>query len=85
MYLLIKDHKPLDNEGKPASRPVCGASRSINGELSEYLSVILESVAASMKTDEVISGERLRYMAEKSLQGFEPEGGAKVWVLPWLP
>ena len=50
----------MGQDGKPASRPVCSASASINGELSEYVSKILESVAAALPTLEVISGEEMR-------------------------
>ena len=60
LSLLIKDHKPVGEDGMPASRPVCGAAKSINGELSEYLSIVLESMIATMETEEVISGEELR-------------------------
>ena len=63
LSLLIKDHKPVKG-GRPASRPVCGASRSINGELSEMLSTILEAVSSSLGGDEVISGEELRSMLD---------------------
>ena len=33
LSLLLKDHKGPDKNGNPSSRPVCGASSSMNGEL----------------------------------------------------
>ena len=45
--------------GKPKSRPVCGPSSSLNGEISEWLADILDSVNESEDTEEVISSEEL--------------------------
>ena len=35
LYLLLKDHKKVGEDGLPKSRPVCGASCTINQEMSE--------------------------------------------------
>ena len=35
LYLLLKDHKPEDKDGLPKTRPVCGASTTLNQEMSE--------------------------------------------------
>ena len=59
LSLLLKNHKCLEDNGDPKSRPVCGASNSMNGELSHWLSDVLEAVMASEDTDEVISSEEL--------------------------
>ena len=58
--LLVKDHKPLTPEGLPKTRPVCGASCSMNGELSEWISEILDAVGQTEETSEAISGEEMR-------------------------
>ena len=59
LSLLIKDHNELNEKGLPKSRPVCGASTSIIGELSEWISQILDAVSQSLESDEVISSEEL--------------------------
>ena len=59
LSLMVKDHKPLDGEGQPKTRPVCGADRSMNGELSETLSIILDGTAIVLPGKEVISTEEL--------------------------
>ena len=64
MYPFLKDHIPVGEYGRPATRPVCGASRAINGEMSECLFIILESVSHSMQSDEVISGEAMRALID---------------------
>ena len=56
LSLLAKDHKGLEENGDPKSRPVCGAHKSPNGELSELLSDIVESaVQADGQSKESIS------------------------------
>ena len=60
LSLLMKDHKQTGADRVPASRPVCGASSSIKGELSEWVSSVLDSVCKSEDTDEAISGEEMR-------------------------
>ena len=59
--LLVKDHKPCGEDGTPKSKskPVCGASSSLNGELSEWVALNLDSVNASLPTNEVISYKEL--------------------------
>ena len=57
--LLVKDHKELTETGEPKVRPVCGASSSINGELSEWISSILDALADYKETSEVISSEEM--------------------------
>ena len=58
LSLLLKDHKKLEENGDPKSRPVCGASASMNGELSEWLADIID-VTSAEPSEEVISGEEL--------------------------
>ena len=41
---MVKDHKPLEGDD-PKTRPVCSASTSLNGRLSEVTSDILTPVA----------------------------------------
>ena len=43
MYMLAKDHKSIGEDGLPKCRPVCGATNSLNQEMSEWVSVILEA------------------------------------------
>ena len=59
LYLLWKDHKKIGDDGLPKSRPVCGASQTLNTEMSEWVSDILESTLATMESSEVISTEDL--------------------------
>ena len=74
LSLLLKDHKGPDKNGNPSSRPVCGASSSMNGELSEWLADILDAVAAAEPTDEVISGEELLAYVDEVNQRLQEEG-----------
>ena len=58
LYGLRKDHKPVVNGQEaigPPTRPVCGASRSINGPLSNILSEVLDRI--SDRIDEEIDTE----------------------------
>ena len=57
--LLVKDHKNPKQNGDPATRPVCGASRSINGEMSESVSDILDAAGNRSSRDEAISTEEM--------------------------
>ena len=48
LYGLRKDHKPVASGQEatgPPTRPVCGASRSINGPLSNILSEVLDRIS----------------------------------------
>ena len=58
LSLMLKDHKEL-KEGMLPTRPVCGTSSSINGELSEYLSNIVDSINDCPETKKVISCEEV--------------------------
>ena len=73
MYPLIKDHKPVQEDGRPKTRPVCGASASINGELSEYVSRVLKAVCEKVDLAEVISGEELRAMVDQLVLDLDKE------------
>ena len=57
--MLIKEHMKPSETGAPKSRAVCGASSSINGEMSEWVSMILDSANAALPTCGVISSEEL--------------------------
>ena len=59
LALLLKDHKEVKEGCDPKTRPVCGASRSINGEISEWVSVILDAVNSASDPVENISTEEL--------------------------
>ena len=51
MSQLVKDHKPpKPDQEAPPTRPVCGASSSINGELSEWVSHIVDSANCAIDT-----------------------------------
>ena len=52
LSLLIKDHKCEDCQGRPASRPLCGACSSINGELSEWLSDLLDAMCQAEESED---------------------------------
>ena len=62
LYLMAKDHKPVGPDGLPKCRPVCAASRSINQEMSEWISQILDAAsegdtesAESCSTEDMLS------------------------------
>ena len=74
LSLLIKDHKQLNPDGSPKSHPVCGASSSINGELSKWISTILDAMAASVETSEVISSEEMLALVDELNSLLEEEG-----------
>ena len=38
----VMDHKPADSNSLPKTRPLCWAHRSLNGELSEWVSDLVE-------------------------------------------
>ena len=61
MVLLIKDNKTWSEESNKTvpSRPVVSGSRGINTDLSEWISEIMEPVAALMKSAEVCLTEEV--------------------------
>ena len=60
MTTTPKDHKPLPDSGVPKSRPLCNASQTINGRLSEAVSDTLsDMLAADGDSAEVVSTEDL--------------------------
>ena len=67
MVLLVKDHKHWDIEsGKPVpTRPVVSGSRGVNTHISEWLSEIMEPIAARMKSAEVCSTEEVLSKIDK--------------------
>ena len=58
LSLMLKDHKE-PKEGILPTQPVCGASSSINDELSVYLSYMVDSINDFPETKEVISCEEM--------------------------
>merc|ERR1711867_408073 len=63
--LLAKDHKWTEVGQDPKTRGVCYASKSINGEMSEYVSDILDAVSNERDTGERISSEDLLHSLDK--------------------
>ena len=59
LYIFPKDHKDVQEDGNPKTCPVCGASSTINQELSEWISELLESALKGMEQAEVISTEEM--------------------------
>ena len=57
LYLLAKDHKELEPNGDPKTRPVCTASETMNIELSEWVTDVVEAALATGFQTEVISTE----------------------------
>ena len=55
----MKDHKKRGEDGLFPTRPVCGANRSPNGELSEWISDIIDAAIEVRGTSESISTEDL--------------------------
>ena len=44
MGLTIKDHKPVDDEGLPKTRPLSNCKGSMSEPLSDYLTMVLENM-----------------------------------------
>ena len=66
LSIMPKDHKEPDPvTGDPATRPVCGASVSPNGELSHYCSDIMDAASDCMVTKEVVSSEDILAKVDK--------------------
>ena len=59
LSILVKDHKKRGADGLFPTRPVCGANRSPNGELSEWISDIIDAAIEVRGTSESISTEDL--------------------------
>ena len=70
----IKDHKSLDENGLPKCRPVCGASCTINQELSEWVSSLLEASVDSQEQSESISTEDLMNKIDQLNEEWEKQG-----------
>ena len=56
---LLKDHKKVSDGEDPPTRPVCGASSSMNGEASEWTSAIVDSENELGDKHELLSCEEL--------------------------
>ena len=70
---MVKDHKPL--EGKdPKTRPVCSASTSVNGRLSEITSDFLMPIAMAQESDECLSSEEMIYYIGEAAVNIEKDG-----------
>ena len=72
--LMAKDHKWREAGADPATRGVCGAARSINGELSEYLADILDASTQGVDTGERISTEDMLAGLDSLAQDLEKPG-----------
>ena len=59
LYIFPKDHKPVKADGQPKTRPVCGASETINQELSEWVSSLTEAALQGTELKEMISTEEV--------------------------
>ena len=59
LYIFPKDHKDIQEDGNPKTCPVCGASSTINQELSEWISELPESALKGMNQADVISTEEM--------------------------
>ena len=54
VYLMAKDHKEVGPDGEPKTRPVCTASQTMNMEMSEWVTGILDAVLETEEDHEVI-------------------------------
>ena len=80
LSLMVKDHKAVDTNGNPKTRPVCGASSAINGKISEYLADILDAVCQADESDEVISSEELLSQMDDLNEALEKRTYLRVFV-----
>ena len=67
---LAKDHKAAEPNGDPKTRPVCCCFTSINGEMSEYVSDLLESALSAQGSKESISTEDLLSMVDNAMKRY---------------
>ena len=66
---MPKDHKPLDENGDPKTRPVCKASSCANGRISDLVSDVLDKVANVVKdTAECKSTEEMLNKIEEAVK-----------------
>ena len=68
LYIFPKDHKEVGADGQPKTRPVCGASETMNQELSEWVSELVEAALKGMDSKEMISTEEL--LGHKQWRGY---------------
>merc|ERR1711954_282286 len=68
VIFLARDHKAAETNGDPKTRPVCCCSTSINGEMSEYVSHLLEAALSAQGSKESISTEDLLSMVDNAVK-----------------
>ena len=68
LTLLAKDHKQPKEKGDPKTRPVAGASKAINGELSEWTSEILEAALDTIGITDTISTEDMLSKIDRAVE-----------------
>ena len=75
LSVMPKDHKPLNKDGEPKTRPVVGADTCANGRMSDIMSDFLGPVADAIKeSDECKSTEEMLYKTEEATKVIEREG-----------
>ena len=57
MVITQKDHKPIQDDGLPKTRAMCGASQSINQRVSDLLTDVLQALFSSELSNESLSTE----------------------------
>merc|ERR1711954_605624 len=72
--LHCSDFKKPEANGDPKTRPVCCCARSINGELSEYMSDLLEAAIDTRGSKESISSEDLLSLVDKAVRDLISKG-----------
>ena len=87
MSQLLKDHKVVKEGEDIPTRPVCGASSSINGECSEWVSNIVDCANDAIKTKGVISCEELCGLVDDLNTRLKSEMRdlTVLWCQAWTP
>ena len=62
---MAKDHKEVGPDGEPKTCPVCTALQTMNMEMSEWVTGILDAVLETKEEHEVISTEEMLHKIYK--------------------
>ena len=65
MVITQKDHKPIQDDGLPKTRAMCGASQSINQRVSDLLTDVLQALFSSELSNESLSTESYIHKIDK--------------------
>ena len=65
VYMMAKDDREVGSDGLPKTCPVCIVSQTLNMEMSEWVTGILDAVQETEEEHEVISTEEMLHTIDK--------------------